>query len=252
MDIKEIRRTNLNALLQKYLATGKQKKDFAEICGIAAAQLSQLLGEKSVRNIGDAIARRVETSLGYSRGWMDVVHDELSAEMPERGKIQRKQESNMPPMDEWGTVDGWDDDTPLPDDEVYIPYYKDIELAAGHGSENGDDHNGFKLRISKATLRRFGAQKENVVSFPVHGDSMIPVMNDKTSVMVDRGNKKIVDGGIYAICQDGLCRIKLLYRLPGNKLSIRSYNKDEFPDEEAEVDSVEIIGRVINWSVMAW
>lgn len=160
--------------------------------------------------------------------------------------------STIPPEHEWAGVDGWTDDSPLPDDEVYVPLYKDIELAAGHGSHSEGDHNHYMLRFSKATLRRYGAQKENVVCFPVHGDSMLPVMPDKTTVTVDTGNKKIIDGGIYAICQDGLCRLKLLYRQPGNKVSIRSYNKDEFPDEEAELSNVDIIGRVINWSVMAW
>lgn len=160
--------------------------------------------------------------------------------------------SSIPPEHEWQGVDGWGDSSPLPDDEVYVPFYKDIELAAGHGSHPNGDHNQYMLRFSKATLRRYGAQKENVVCFPIHGESMTPVMPDKTTVTVDTGNKKIVDGGIYAIYQEGLCRLKLLYRLPGNKISIRSYNKDEYPDEEADISSVEVIGRVINWSVMAW
>ncbi|HEF7268402.1 TPA: helix-turn-helix transcriptional regulator [Yersinia enterocolitica] len=225
-----------------------------------AAKLTQVqLGERA--GVTQAAIQKIEAGKVEKTGYLVALANALNvdpqwlsgeATNPDSNSKPYKSDSSIPPESEWGSVDAWDSDTPLPDDEVYIRFYKDIELAAGHGKENGDDHNAFLLRFSKATLRRYGAQKENVVSFPIHGNSMLPVMPEKTTVTVDTGNKKIVDGGIYAICQDGLCRLKILYRLPGNKLSIRSYNKDEFPDEEADLQSVEIIGRVINWSVMAW
>ncbi|CQJ12410.1 transcriptional repressor DicA [Yersinia mollaretii] len=225
-----------------------------------AAKLTQVqLGERA--GVTQAAIQKIEAGKVEKTGYLvalanalNVDPQWLSGEANNLGSNVKpdRSDSSIPPESEWGSVDAWDSDTPLPDDEVYIRFYKDIELAAGHGKENGDDHNAFLLRFSKATLRRYGAQKENVVSFPIHGNSMLPVMPEKTTVTIDTGNKKIVDGGIYGICQDGLCRLKILYRLPGNKLSIRSYNKDEFPDEEADLGSVEIIGRVINWSVMAW
>lgn len=161
--------------------------------------------------------------------------------------------STLPPEHEWAGVIAWDDDTPLDDDdEVYIPYYKNIELAAGYGCSTNEDHNGFKLRFSKSTLRRYGAEPANVISFSVHGDSMAPVIPNKSTVTVDKGHTTITDGGIYAIEQDELFRMKMLYRLPGRRVSLRSYNKEDYPDEETELDSIKIIGRVINWSVMAW
>lgn len=216
----------------------------AEKAGVSQAAIQKITSGKSQSS---KKLLEIASALNVRPEWLGSGLGSMREGMP-----TYKKESSIPPESEWGSVDAWDSNTPLPDDEVYIRFYKDIELAAGHGKENGDDHNAFLLRFSKSTLRRYGAQKENVVSFPIHGNSMLPVMPDKTTVTVDTGNKKIVDGGIYAICQDGLCRLKILYRLPGNKLSIRSHNKDEFPDEEADLNSVEIIGRVINWSVMAW
>ncbi|ENZ0268627.1 helix-turn-helix transcriptional regulator [Morganella morganii] len=150
-----------------------------------------------------------------------------------------------------GAVDVWDSSSPLDDDEVFIPYFSSIELAAGCGHCNNEDYNGHKLKFSRATLRRYGADPANVVSFPVHGDSMSPVIPDGSTVTVDMGHKNIVDGGIYAIEQDELFRVKLLYRQPG-KIVIKSYNADEFPEEETETHKLKVIGRVINWSVMAW
>ncbi|MBQ0215390.1 helix-turn-helix transcriptional regulator [Proteus vulgaris] len=168
------------------------------------------------------------------------------------GEEQPNVASEIPPENEWQPVSEWDSNTPLGADEVEIPYFKSIELAAGDGCCTNEDHNGYKLRFSKSTLRRYGASSQNVICFSVYGDSMSPVIPNGSTVTVDTGNTRIVDGGIYAIEQDALFRIKLLYRQPGGKLIIRSYNKDEFPDESAETDSVKIMGRIIHWSVMAW
>jgi phage repressor protein C with HTH and peptisase S24 domain len=163
----------------------------------------------------------------------------------------RISESSIPEENQWGTVDAWDSDSELPDDEVEVPFLKDIELACGHGRCESDDYNGFKLRFSKSTLRRVGAQKENVICFPATGNSMEPIIPDGTTVAIDIGNKKIIDGKVYAINQDGWKRLKLLHRIGPNKVSIRSYNSAEYPDEEADLEDLEIMGRMF-WSSTIW
>lgn len=78
MENKDIRRTNLERLLEKHLAqAGNTKASFAELLGISASQFSQLLGEKSVRNVGDKMARKIETSLGLPNAWLDSVHSTI-------------------------------------------------------------------------------------------------------------------------------------------------------------------------------
>lgn len=160
-------------------------------------------------------------------------------------------ESNIGPEEEWSTVDAWDNKTPLPKDEVEVPFLKDIEFACGNGRISDDDHNGYKLRFSKATLRRVGANTDGsgVICFPATGDSMEPVLPDGATVAVNTCSKKIIDGELYAINQDGLKRIKQLYRKPGGKLLIRSINRD-YEDENADEESVEIIGFVFWYSVL--
>lgn len=157
----------------------------------------------------------------------------------------------LPPENEWGTVDAWDKSTPLPTDEVEVPFLKDIEFACGNGRVQDEDHNGFKLRFSKATLRRVGANSDGsgVLCFPASGDSMEPVIPSGATVAVDTCNKKIIDGELYAINQGELKRIKQLYRKPGGKLLIRSINRD-YEDEEAFESDVEIIGFVFWYSVL--
>jgi len=75
MENKDIRKANLEQMLEKHLATsGNTKASFAELLGISASQFSQLLGEKSVRNVGDKMARKIEVSLGLANGWLDSLH----------------------------------------------------------------------------------------------------------------------------------------------------------------------------------
>lgn len=161
------------------------------------------------------------------------------------------QNEAIPPEGEWGSVDLWDNETPLPDDEVEVPFLKDIELACGDGTFPREDYNGFKLRFSKATLRRVGAQNGSVLCFPAHGNSMEPVIPEGTTVAININDKKIIDGKVYAISQDGWNRLKILYRIGPNKLSIRSFNSSEHPDEEADLNSVQVIGRMF-WTSTIW
>ncbi|CNE50878.1 XRE family transcriptional regulator [Yersinia enterocolitica] len=222
-------------------SAGYTQLKLAEKVGVTQGAIQKLVSgkAKSTRNIID-----IAEALQVSPQWLN------SGE----GSMKPTKESITLPEKEWKgvAVDVWDDNTPLGDDEVYIPYYKSIELAAGAGCTTNEDYNGYKLRFSKSTLRRYGADPKNVVSFPVHGPSMDPVIPDKSTVTVDKGHTKITDGGIYAIEHEDLFRVKLLYRLPGHRVSLRSYNKDDFPDEDVDLDKIKIIGRVINWSVMAW
>ncbi|CFQ96748.1 helix-turn-helix transcriptional regulator [Yersinia massiliensis] len=216
------------------------QKELADLVGTSPQSVNNWIKRSSISKDN---ARLVSEKTGYSLDWLlnNVGQPKLS---------HAQNLSNIPPESEWVGVEVWDSKTPLGEDEVEIPYYKSIELAAGNGCSNNEDYNGFKLRFSKTTLRRAGADPKSVMAFPVHGNSMEPVLPDGTTVTVDCANNRIVDGAIYAIDQDEFFRVKLLYRLPGRKLSIRSYNKDEFPDEEADMDDVKIIGRVIHYSVM--
>lgn len=133
-----------------------------------------------------------------------------------------------------------------------VPFLKDIEFACGTRRIMNEDHNGFKLRFSKSTLRRVGANSDGsgVLCFPAKGDSMEPFIPDGTTVAVNTNDKRIIDGKIYAINQNGWNRIKLLYQIGPNTVSIRSDNSAEHPVEEKSLGEVDIIGRVFWWAVL--
>ncbi|MFS3858047.1 helix-turn-helix transcriptional regulator [Proteus mirabilis] len=230
------------------MSIAKRTKDKRIALGLTQSELATLAGttQQSIEQLESGKTKRPRFLPELAK----ALNCELSWLL--EGDNKQTLASEIPPQDEWHSVSEWDNNTPLNADEVEIRYFKSIELAAGDGCCTNEDHNGYKLRFSKSTLRRYGASPQNVICFSVYGDSMSPVIPNGSTVTVDTANTRIVDGGIYAIEQDSLFRIKLLYRQPGGKLIIRSYNKDEFPDEFAEIDSVKIMGRVIHWSVMAW
>lgn len=150
-----------------------------------------------------------------------------------------------------GTVDAWDSRTPLADDDVEVPFFKEIHLAAGNGfADDIADYNGYKLRFSKSTLRRHGINPADVVCVSADGNSMEPVFPDGATLGINTADKTIKDGKIYAINHGGLLRTKILQKLPDNKIRIKSYNIAEFDDEEADLSDITIIGRVFWWSVL--
>ncbi|MGL9751028.1 MAG: S24 family peptidase [Symbiopectobacterium sp.] len=71
-----------------------------------------------------------------------------------------------------------------------------------------------------------------------------PFIPDGTTVAFNTNDKRIIDGKIYSISQNGWNRIKLLYQVGPNTVSIRSYNSAEHPVEEKSLSEVDIIGRV--------
>ncbi len=146
-------------------------------------------------------------------------------------------------------ISAWDDDTPLEDDEVEIPFLREVELSAGSGRTVIERSSTAKLRFGKRSLRAHNVQFDQAVCVVVSGNSMEPVLPDGSTVGVNIGQTQIVDGKMYAIKHDGQLRVKVLYRVPGGGVRFRSFNQSEHPDEtytaeEMAEKSIEIIGRV--------
>ena len=188
----------------------------------------------------DDIAAALNTSVAY------LVTGELLARTD-------RTESNASIL---GPIDVWDDDTPLDDDEVEVPFLKEVELSAGSGRTVVEQSHKQRLRFGKLTLRRQGVQPGDAVCVTVSGNSMEPVLPDKSTVGVDQGSTAVVDGKMYAIDHDGQLRVKTLYRLPGGGIRLRSFNRDEHPDEEYTAQemidqNIHIKGKVF-WSSVLW
>ncbi|MCY1292192.1 HTH-type transcriptional regulator PrtR [compost metagenome] len=152
-------------------------------------------------------------------------------------------------------LEPWDDSTPLDEDEVEVPLYKEVEIAGGQGRTAVLPVNGRKLRFSYATLRSAGVDPALAFCATLNGNSMEPLISDGATIGVDRGTTNVVDGEIYAIEHDGMLRAKYVYRVPGGGLRLKSFNSAEHPDEiyspdEIREKNIKVLGWVFWWSTL--
>lgn len=150
------------------------------------------------------------------------------------------------------SVEVWDDDTPLENDEVYVAFLKEVELSAGSGITAIQESSNRKLRFGRISLRNKGVDPSSAKCVTVVGNSMEPVLRNASTVAIDTSQTRVIDGDMYAIDHGGQLRVKQLYRLPGGGLRLRSFNRDEHPDEEYTAQQVReqemvVLGRVF-WS----
>lgn len=233
------RSTVLKTLIAERFA-GSQA-DFARAVGKSPSLVWQYLNGH--RQIGEKFARDVERKLRLPTGYLDGSPVAQKQERPANNELEFV-----------GHLDAWDSSTPLDDDEVELPLFREVELAAGAGQTQVIENHGAKLRFAKSTLSRASVLPENAACAFVRGNSMEPVMPDGTCVGVNTADKAIRDGEIYAIDHDGMLRVKYLHRRPGGGVKIVSQNSYEHPVEELTAEEmaqqVRVIGRVFWWSVL--
>lgn len=259
MNIYEIRRENLARLIESRF-DGRQR-GLADAIDRQPDYISRVL--KGAKNIGEAFARHVEKSLGLQTGALDIVilDEAHHAEKANEGHtgaaatpIRRDPQWGLDELEFFGRMDAWDSNTPLGEDEVELPLFREVELAAGGGATQVIENRGAKLRFAKSTLSRAGVPPEAAACAFLRGHSMHPVMPDGTCVGVNTADTAIRDGEIYAIDHGGMLRIKYLHRRPGGGIRIVSQNSAEFPTEELTAEEmagqVRVIGRVFWWSVL--
>lgn len=130
------------------------------------------------------------------------------------------------------------------DDEFEVPFYTDVRLSDKKGfSEDIEDYNCHKLKLSKSITRKNGINKNSTICLIMTGNSMEPILSDGAIIAIDQTDKCIRDGKIYAINHDGLLRIKVLEEAPRHQVKIKSYNVG-YDDEIVSKDEITILGRV--------
>ena len=234
MDLHKHSGERLRAYLQK---NGWKFTDFASMMGVAPQNVNNWLD----RGVPANRHREVCKKLGLSMEWL------LDGNGPEEGGLTTHAPHAQSELA--GVVEEWDDETPLDPDTVTLPFLKEVELAAGTGRTAVEPSSDRKLRFGKMSLKKKGVQAEHAVAVTIRGNSMEPVLLDGATVAVNTVDKSVIDGKIYAISHAGQLRVKLLYRLPGGGLRVRSYNRDDHADEEYSQDQLQdqdihIIGRV--------
>ncbi len=250
----------MNELKDRVLKRRKQ-------LGLTQKELAKRVGVKqqSIQQLEDGVVKRprylleLSSALECDPHWLSTGKGKagIDSDLSSQSKHQIMGETAKYSTDEldfFGHMDAWDSNTPLNEDEVELPLFREVELAAGAGATQVIENHGAKLRFAKSTLKRAGIMPEHAACAFVRGNSMDPVMPDGTCVGVNTADKSIKDGEIYAIDHGGLLRVKYLHRRPGGGIKIVSQNSIEHPVEELTAEEaaaqVRIIGRVFWWSVL--
>lgn len=272
MDIYAIRKRQLINLI------GDQKKGAcAERWGMAPAHLSQILSEKTAKNLGDDVARRIEVVEKLPRGWFDSLPTDDEPVGPGPKEIITAPESNSSAADQvkrmLGKVKGLsieardrivaaaeEPDDGLPhqlsvsiaslrptNDEIVIPQY-DIRAAMGHGQVPPDYTEVVRnLVVREEILREKGITYTSKTSLGMingWGQSMEGTINDKDLVIVDKGVRDFIGEGIYVLTWHNDLYIKRVMRLDEEHYRLISDNP-HYENQTARMDDVTIHAKVL-------
>ncbi|KEY58470.1 helix-turn-helix transcriptional regulator [Serratia sp. DD3] len=216
-----------------------------EKCGLSQLQLAEKVGltQQSIGKIESGVTvqprklKQLALALGVSANWLQFGADE-------NGSYQEL------------VVKEWEDTKPDPQIFAEIPIL-DIELSAGNGCEAEvieSEESTFPLRRDE--LRKAGVSAANVRMVKISGNSLYPVLTNGDKVAVDVSEKQSInDGDLYAVRDGVLLRVKILINKPDGGLILRSFNKDEYPEEVLTFQErrarIHVIGRVF-WSSRSW
>lgn len=219
---------------------GISRADLARACGVRPPSVSDWFSGKT-KNLSGLNLLNASKALGVRQEWLGSGKGQMIDTNKQGYEI--------------GQIEPWSSSTPLDADDVEVPFYKEVEMAAGMGSPHSVEINGRKLRFAKSTLRAAGVSPENAACATVTGNSMERLIMDGATIGIDRGRTQVKDGKIYAIDHGGMLRVKYLYRTPGGGLRLHSENEVEHPDEMLSADQVaqdiKILGWVFWWSQIA-
>ena len=277
MDIYAIRKHNLVKLI------GSQRKGAcAERWGMAPAHLSQILSDKTAKNLGDDVARRIEAVEKLPRGWFDsMLGDEMLAHpQPEKSEAETRPKamgSASSAADQikqmLGKVKGLSVEArdrivaaaeepeegpagylPLTlaslsptNEEILIPQY-DIRAAMGDGQLPPEYSEVVRnLVVREEILREKGVaytSKTALAMINGWGQSMEGTINDKDLVIVDKGVKDFVGEGIYVLTWHQDLYIKRMMRLDEDHYRLISDNQ-HYENQTARIDDVTIHAKVL-------
>ncbi|WP_426180477.1 S24 family peptidase [Pseudomonas sp. TWRC1-2] len=270
MDIYAIRKQQLISLI------GNQRKGAcAERWGMAPAHLSQILSDKTAKNLGDDVARRIEAIEGLPRGWFDSISPgesitpaeeltlsdhagETSAQTAAdqikqmlskvKGLTSTARDRIIAAADESSNVITVDFSRPgQVGDEVWIAHY-DVRAAMGGGQIPHEYPEMLQdIRVSPKHLRDLG------LTFKEHfhlkmitgwGQSMAPTIKDRDPLLVDITIREFTGDGIYLFSHDEMLYVKRLQKKGKDRFKMISDNKHH-DAEDIRVDDTHILARVL-------
>lgn len=275
MDIYAIRKHQLITLI------GDQRKGAcAERWGMSPAHLSQILSDKTAKNLGDDVARRIESIEKLPRGWFDSIPSDggvvakgaepegETSDVAAKAASAADQVKRMLTKVKGLSVEARDrivaaaeepDDGPEhvistnlsrlrpTSEEILIPQY-DVRAAMGHGQVPPEYNEAVRnLVVREEILREKGVTYTAANALAMitgWGQSMEGTINDKDLVIVDRGVNEFVGEGIYLMTWHQELYIKRVMRLDEEHYRLISDNQ-HYENQTARIDDVNIHAKVL-------
>lgn len=129
----------------------------------------------------------------------------------------------------------------LLDDNLEIPFFKDINASAGHGCTNGECV-ATNITISKDMLP---THAKNIEAIRVSGNSMHPTIEDDDIIFIEKSQENPINGKVYVMLLCDEVYVKRIFIEPKSKEIILSSDNPIFPQLKADCDDFRIIGKVI-------
>src|SRR5690606_13774326 len=155
MDIKQIRKANLHRLKGEALS-------WAEVARRAEtdpAYISQIVSKKAMRDVGDDLARKLESGFNKPYGWMDHDHERVGAT---ENAMERDLALVEAESDEW-------------DQSEFVFLDKlDVRVRGGSGEAGGIEVVQKRIPMMRSTLRAANVPPEAAKLVEFTGSSMEP------------------------------------------------------------------------------
>lgn len=229
--------TLANRIKERMDALKITQDELADLSGLSQSAIHKLISGKSLSSRRmPQLAKALECNV-Y---WLT------------EGKGSHESKPKIESNAQWlGDISPWDSDTTLDDDEVELPFFREVELSAGSGISEVHENHGLKLRFAKSTLKKQGVPPDKAACVVVSGNSMEPRLPNGSTVGINTAQTQIIDGKTYAVDHDGHLRIKTLYQMPGGLIRLRSFNREEWPDELVKPNEIRVLGQIF-WSSVLW
>ena len=189
MDIQKIRLLNLRYLVNQY---GGQK-NFANISDIGASQLNHVVGPNPIRNIGEKLARKIESNLKLDRFYLDEIHE----------NTEFKEES-----------------------EVSGNYRHEIEVVGASKSYKFVNSKPSEI-FSTEWARSHDKNPNQIFELVYTLDNMFPYIVRGDILAIDTKDKEPKDSGLYLIILNGNVTVHRVFRQLNNTIVFSNDNKEK-------------------------
>lgn len=217
--IYDIRRKRLRQLIQTQF--DNNQSEISRHLGRSDSYINRLLADpnksKHAKNLGEELAREIESLCGLPNGWLD----------------QRNQVAT--PADSKAQLPGF----------TMVPR-RLVDLSAGNGSLAYAEEDAPPLAFRSEWLSKEGLTPRNLVVAYVRGDSMTPRLHDGDTILIDTSRTSPVDGAVFAVRYGDELRVKRVFRKI-DSITLHSDNPD-YPSEDipySKLADLHLIGRVV-------